>query len=101
MNIKTGGHSQNHTVIVASSDVKARAFEEQSSKKRFYPDGVYCWGDSCALLITISTEGNIQDHNVLLNRHNYINMGTSQNSPASKHMKNAFTLTANNNINEL
>jgi len=31
----------------------------------------------------LAQEGNVQDHNVLLNRHNYINMGTSQNSPAS------------------
>ena len=29
------------TVILASSDLKARAFEEKSNKKRFYPDGVY------------------------------------------------------------
>jgi len=29
-------------VILASSDLKARAFEEQSNKKRFYPDGVDC-----------------------------------------------------------
>ena len=61
-------------VILASSDPEARAFEEQSNKKRFYPDGVYCCGDGRALLITISTEGNIHDHNVPLNRHNYINM---------------------------
>lgn len=61
--------------------IKHELFEEPSNKKRFYPD-VYCWGHSRGLLITISTEGNIQDHNVLLNRHNYINMGTSQNSPA-------------------
>lgn len=30
----------------------------------------------------LAPEGNIQDHNVPLNRYNYINMGTSQNSPA-------------------
>lgn len=71
-------------VISASSHIKARASVERSNKKRFYPDGVECWGDACVLLITISTEGNIQDRNVLLNRHNYINMGTSQNSPASE-----------------
>lgn len=64
------------TVILASSNLKARGFEEQSNKKRFYPDGVYCWGDSNAL-IAISTEGNSQVHIVLLNRQNYINMGTS------------------------
>lgn len=30
------------TVIFASSNLKARAFEGQSNKKRFYPDAVYC-----------------------------------------------------------
>lgn len=39
------------TVILASSYPRAGAFEEQSNKNRFYPDGVYCRGDSHALLV--------------------------------------------------
>lgn len=30
------------TVILASSNLKSRPFEELSNKERFYPDGVYC-----------------------------------------------------------
>lgn len=94
--METEGQSQSPrlAVIEASSDAEARTFEERSNKKRFYPDGDHCWEDSCVLLITISAKGNTQDHNVLLNRHNYINMGTSQNPPASKES----TLTTWNNI---
>ena len=33
---------ESQTVILASSNLKAGAFEEPSNKKRFYPDGVYC-----------------------------------------------------------